>query len=395
MPYKLKQQIAKRIDGLCHSLIGLARQLHAHPELAFEERKAQAALCDFLGRHGFGIQKGIVLPTDFRATYPSGAANRPAIGFLAEYDALPGLGHACGHNLIAASSVGAAVALASVWRAEWGRIVVLGTPAEEAGGGKISMIKAGALQGLDAALMIHPDSSTCLVKRSLAMLSLKVSFHGKSAHAAASPHEGCNALDGVILAFNNINALRQQIRPEERIHGIITHGGQAPNIIPDFAAAQFMVRARDKTRLDILLSRVRDCLSAAALASHTQLDVEEGLAYAPFKPNYTLTQLFRDNLLALGLAPDQDDEWLDIASTDMGNVSQVLPTIHSTIAICAPGIPVHSPEFAGAAASDLGHARMLLSATALAWTGLDLAQGPGNLEKAKREFESKTFTSGN
>jgi amidohydrolase len=385
-PASIKIRICKHIDHLAPQLIRLSRAIHAQPELAFEEKGAVRRLCSFLDEHGFSCRSGVgEMPTAFLAEYPPQATRRPAITFLAEYDALPDLGHACGHNLIAAASVGAAVGISSCFDKHWGRLVVLGTPAEEGGGGKIRLINKGVLEGLDVALMFHPDSETRLVKRSLAMVALEARFHGRAAHAAAAPHEGRNALDGVILAFNNINALRQQLREDARIHGIITHGGAAPNIIPDFAAARFMVRALDMAYLEQLREGVADCLQAAAQASRTRLELKQDeLTYASFKPNYRLAELFRQNLKYLGLEEDPGSELANIGSSDVGNVSRLLPTLHPNIAICPPNISIHTPAFAEAAASELGQERMILAAKALALTALDIFCHPEWLEEAKQ-----------
>jgi amidohydrolase len=373
---RLKAELGQQIDNLAPQLVTLSRAIHAQPELCFEEKNAVRLLGTFLKEHGFSCQTGVgEVPTAFLANYPPQAGQRPAVAFLAEYDALPDLGHACGHNLIAAASAGAAAGLASCFDKQWGRIVVLGTPAEEGGGGKIRLIDKGLFEGLDAALMFHPDAKTHMVKRSLALVSLTAEFHGQAAHAAAAPHEGRNALDGVIQSFNNINALRQQLRDDARIHGIITHGGEAPNIIPRFAAARFMVRALDKVYLEHVLERVSHCLQGAAQASNTRLELKiDALRYDPFKPDYRLADLFRQNLKHLGLEEDPGSELENIGSSDIGNVSQILPTLHANVSICPPepGISIHTPEFAQAAAADLGMQRMLLAAKALAMTAVDV-----------------------
>lgn len=385
---QLKARIQANVDKLAPKLINLSRSIHAQPELIFEEKEASRTLSYFLEDHGFSCQLGVgELPTAFLATYPPKSTKCPAIAFLAEYDALPDLGHACGHNLIAAAGVGAAVGLAACFLKEWGRIVVLGTPAEEGGGGKIRLINKGLFDGLDAALMFHPDSETRLVKRSLALVALEVKFHGQAAHAAASPHKGRNALDGVILSFNNINALRQQVRDDARIHGIITHGGEAANIIPRFAAAKFMVRALDNEYLEKLLKQVVGCFKAAAQASNTELElIQDELSYAPFKPNYKLAELFRGNLKHLGLDEDPGSEYANIGSSDIGNVSQVLPSLHANIAICPADISIHTPSFAEAAASELGNERMIMAAKALAFTAVDLFTDHELLEEVRQEF---------
>ncbi len=370
----LKQKIAAYIDELSPALSKLSRAIHEEPELAFEEIKASRLLCDFLSGYGFSCQLGIAnLPTAFIAAYPPDKTSRPTIAFLAEYDALPKIGHACGHNLIAAAGIAAAIGLSKFFDESWGRILVIGTPAEEGGGGKIKLVDAGIFNDLDAALMFHPDSATQIVKQSLAMVSLTACFYGKPAHAAAAPYEGRNALDGVILGFNNISALRQQIRSSARIHGIITHGGDTPNIIPEFAAAKFMVRSLDAVYLEELVQRVENCLKAAALASGTHLELKRSLlTYAPFKPDYRLAQLYRNNLESLGVAEDTASELENIGSSDIGNVSQIIPTLHAAVAVCSADLSINTSEFAEAAGSQEAQMRMLCAAKALAFTGLDL-----------------------
>ncbi len=383
----IKQQVQKTIDALAPGLKEISLSLHANPELAFEERESAKMLTDFLKQNGFQVEEGIAgLPTAFKAER-RGARSRPNVTFLAEYDALPQTGHACGHNLIAAGSLGAAVGLAQACPDLPGKVSLTGTPAEEKGGGKIILAKAGIFDDVDAAMMVHPDCKTELVKRTLAMTSLRVSFKGKAAHAAASPHQGINALDAVILGFNAIGALRQQIKPDARIHGIITDGGQAPNIIPEHAAAAFFIRALDLDYLEELLARVKNCLSGAAQATGTAVVIEvDELVYAPFKPNYHLSDLYHHNLQALGVKADKCPETEGIASTDVGNVSQVVPTIHPSLEICGLEVAVHSPRFAEAAASEFAQERMLIAAKALAMTALDLFYTPEALKKVKKEF---------
>ena len=384
----IENNLSQQLDRLADEIIRLSLKLHSHPELAFGEHFAVQEIIGFLAEQGFEIQRNTGnLPTAFKAIFPKGAQRRPAIAFIAEYDALPDLGHACGHNLIAAASIGAAAALSKIMQPEWGSLVVMGAPAEERGGGKILLADRGAFDGLDAALMFHPDAETRIIKRALAMTSLEVEFTGRAAHAAANPESGRNALDGVILSFNNINALRQYIPEKARIHGIITHGGQAANIIPDRATAAFMVRSLELSGLDYLTKRVVDCIQGAALASGTEVKISRPeLIYAPYKPNYTLADIFRKNLERLGLSEDPGTEWENIGSTDVGNVSQIVPVIQPVIAICERGIPGHSPQFAAAAASPFGQQRMLLAAKALAGTALRLMTDKDALEKVAQEF---------
>jgi amidohydrolase len=381
-----KQAVIEEVDRLKPELLEISRFLHAHPELSFEEYQAVDLLTRTMEQHGFSVARSVAgLPTDFTATYGSGEGS--TIAFLAEYDALPGIGHACGHNLIAAGSVGAALAIKALLPQVPGRVLLVGCPAEEKGGGKIPLVESGVFRDADAAMLVHPSNRTEIVKRALGMRDVQVEFFGKASHAAATPHLGSNALDAVILAFTNINALRQQLRPDARIHGIITHGGKAPNIIPDHAAALFYVRALDMAYLEEIYGRVLACFEAAAVATGTRHQVKRaGYDYHPHKVNYALAELFRRNLEALGVMVDQGPEDAELGSTDVGNVSQVVPTIQPMIAICGPSVACHMPEFAVASASPAGEEGMLLAARAMALTGLDLLRDQDALRRVKQEF---------
>lgn len=382
----LKQALIEEVDRLSPELLQISRFLHANPELAFEEYQAAELLIRTLEEHGFSLERGVArLTTAFTASYASGEG--PTIAFLAEYDALPGMGHACGHNLIASASVGAALALKSRLAQIPGRVLLVGCPAEEKGGGKIPLVEAGLFQWVDAAMLVHPSNRTEMVKKALGMRDVQVEFFGKAAHAAALPYLGINALDAVILTFNNINALRQQLRSDARIHGVITHGGKAPNIIPDYAAALFYVRALDMGYLEELYQKVLGCFEAAASATGTTYQVKRaGHDYHPHKINYSLAQLFRQNLEALGAEVDQGPEDVELGSTDVGNVSQVVPTLQPTITICGPKVSCHMPEFAVASGSSAGEEGMLLAARAMALTGLDLLRDRDALDRVKAEF---------
>lgn len=385
---ELKAAARAAVEGAGNDLVAISRFLHANPEVAYEEHKAAAHLGDFLERQGFRVERHIAgLPTAFRATLGAPAGAAPAIAFLAEYDALPGLGHACGHNLIATASLGAALGARALLDHAAGRIVVVGCPAEERGGGKIALTRAGLFDGCTAAMLVHPSNRTEIVKLALGMRPLRVEFFGRASHAAAAPHQGVNALDALLLAFAAVGALRQQIRSDARIHGIITHGGDAPNIIPAYAAASFMVRALDREYLEDLSRRVVACFEGAAAAAGCRLKVEPaGPDYEPFLPNRALGGLFRRNLEALGIAVDQGPEDSELGSTDVGNVSWVAPTLQPTVAICGPAASCHMPAFAEAAASDAGHAGMLAAAKAMAMTAADLLADQAAREAVRGEF---------
>jgi amidohydrolase len=307
---------------------------------------------------------------------------------LAEYDALPKIGHGCGHNIIAASAVGAAVASKSIVDRLGGSIVVLGTPGEEVFGGKIDMVKAGAFKEIDVAMMVHPNILNMVIVQALACSSLDVEFFGQPAHAAAQPHRGINALDAMILAFTSINALRQHIKEEARIHGIITDGGEAPNIVPVHSAAAFMIRAADYDYLAELKDKVLNCFEGASVASGARLEYEwRDRAYAPMKNNATLAGLFKQNLESLERRVEAYDPRFGFGSTDMGNVSQVIPSIHPTVAIAPSDVSIHTQEFALAAVSEAGHEGLMDAAKAMSMTVVDILQ-PEMLDGIRQEFRS-------
>lgn len=381
---KLKLKVKDSVESQKRQLIQLSLNIHDNPELGFEEEKASAWLTSYLEASGFHVERGIAgLATAFRATYGQGS---PRIALLAEYDALPKIGHGCGHNIIATSAVGAAVASKSIINQLGGSVVVLGTPGEEVLGGKIDMVKAGIFKEIDVAMIVHPDVRNMPTEEALACSSLEVEFFGRPAHAAAQPHRGINALDAMILAFTSINSLRQHIRGDARIHGIITDGGEAPNIVPAHSAAVFLVRALDDDYLAELKDKVLNCFTGASVASGARLEYRwRDRTYAPMKNNMTLAQLFKQNLESLGRHVEAFDPHFGLGSTDMGNVSQVVPSIHPTIAIASPEVLIHTPEFAAAAASQAGHKGLLDAAKAMAMTVADIFQ-PGTIDKIRQEF---------
>jgi len=383
---KLKLKVKDSVESQRQPLIQLSLNIHDNPELGFEEEKASAWLTSYLEENGFHIERGIAsLATAFRATYGQGS---PRIALLAEYDALPKMGHGCGHNIIATSAVGAAVASKSIIDQLGGSVVVLGTPGEEVFGGKIDMVKAGIFKEIDVAMIVHPNLRNMVDIQALACSSLEVEFFGRPAHAAAQPYKGINALDAMILAFTSINSLRQHIRNEARIHGIITDGGEAPNIVPAHSAAVFLIRAPDNEYLAELKEKVLNCFTGASVASGARLEYRwRDRSYAPMKNNATLAQLFGQNLESLGRHVEAFDPRFGFGSTDMGNVSQVVPSIHPTIAIASSEVLIHTPEFASAAASEAGHEGLIDAAKAMAMTVADILQ-PGMFDKIKQEFYS-------
>ena len=383
----VKDLIGQAVDRLADELEALSRQIHDTPELAYQEVKAAGWLSDFLARKGFEVERGVAgVETAFRGTIETGQG--PTIAILCEYDALPQIGHACGHNVIATAGAGAGAALAAVRdQLPGGRIQVIGTPAEEGGGGKVKLIQGGVFRDVDAAMMIHGFDRWILHQDLLGIVRVGFEFRGKAAHASADPWEGVNALDAVIQTFNNVSMLRQQIRPDARIHGIVTHGGAAPNIIPEMAACTFYVRAAKLDYMWELHKRVLACAEGAAKATGcTVTVVDKEAPYEPLKRNDTLLGLFRANMTSVGVqespAPDR------LGSSDIGNVSQVIPAIQPMVQIAPSGTPIHSRDFEAAAVSPLARKGMCQAAKTMAMTTLDLLADPGLVKKARAEFDA-------
>jgi len=383
---ELKQRVIATIDALRDDLINISTTLHAHPEIAFQEFQAAALLCQTLEAHGFTVERGVGgLETAFRAA-TRGTGDGPTIAILAEYDALPELGHACGHNIIAASALGAGIAVRAALEQLPGRVLVIGTPAEEGGGGKLILLEQGVFADVDAAMMVHPASYTMTARPSLASNRLTIEFTGKAAHAAAAPEDGINALEAVLLTFNNVNALRLHLKPDARVHGIITHGGTAANIIPDYAAAEFSVRAAQQSYAQEVLQRVVQCAEAGGMATGAQLKYTIKPGYAEIIPNPTLSRLFTENWRAIGVEVHDPRPNERMGSTDMGNVSQALPALHPYIAIAPDGTGGHTLEFLAAAISPAGHEALLNAAKAMAMTTIDLLSSPELLQQVKQDF---------
>ncbi|MBI2848146.1 MAG: M20 family metallopeptidase [Chloroflexi bacterium] len=383
---RLKADAAAAVDARRDSLCELSRRIHDTPELGFKEVMAARWLTQYLEKDGFAIERGICdLPTAFRASLGKG---RPAVAFLAEYDALPDVGHACGHNLIATVAAGAAVASRIAIEQLGGTVLVIGTPAEELYGGKVIMASKGAFDNLDAAMILHPDTLDIATTRALACQGLEVEFFGKAAHAAARPEAGVNALEAMIQSFNAINALRQHIKPTARIHGIITDGGKAANVVPAHSAGSFLVRAADDSYLDELKEKVINCFLGAGEATGARLQYKwDDTRYATMRNNLTLARLFVQNMEFLGRKVVLGEPGSGFGSTDMGNVSHIVPAIHPFVAIASRDVMIHTPEFAAAAAADGGIKGMLDGAKALAMTAVDLLADPATLASVRDEFE--------
>ena len=384
----LKTAIVGAIDRLGDDLEKLSRQIHDNPELCYEEVKAAAWLTDFLAGQGFKVERALAgIETAFRATIETGEG--PTVAILCEYDALPAIGHACGHNAIATAGAGAGAGLAAVRdKLPKGRIHVIGTPAEEGGGGKVKLIQAGVFTDVDAAMMVHGFDQWVGHMDLLGIVRVGFEFTGKAAHASADPWEGVNALDGAVQTYNNVSMLRQQVRPDARIHGIITHGGAAPNIIPEFAAAIFYVRSLNLDYMWELQKRVIACAEGAARSTGCTLKTidHKDTVYETMKRNQTLLGAFRANLTALGVteAPPLVDR---LGSSDVGNLSQVLPTIQPLMKIAPDGTSIHSRAFEAAAVSPLAREGTLTAAKAMAMTTLDLLAEPALLRRAQDEFK--------
>ncbi|MEH7157176.1 M20 family metallopeptidase [Neobacillus drentensis] len=370
----------------------ISDSLYHHPELGDQEYESSKRLIEFLEEHNFVVEKGIVgRPTAFKAVYDS-KKDGPTIAYLSEYDALPEVGHGCGHNLIGTMSVGAGVTLSKVVNEIGGRVVVLGTPAEETNGAKVPMAEQGIFDDIDAAMILHPADESYESGDSLAMDAIQFDFRGRTSHAAASPEMGINALDAVIQLFNGINALRQHVTSDVRIHGIIKDGGVAANIIPDKAVAQFYVRAKDRTYLNEVVHKVINIAKGASSMTGAEVHIENyELSYDNMVTNHTLSQLFTANLLSTGVkqVKKAKDSY---GSIDMGNVSHVVPAIHPYIGLDSPGLIAHTREFANITITDNTHQILSKGALALALTGYELITNKETLEKMKGEFRQTVLS---
>ena len=389
MDAALKAKACAVVDEIAGELIAAAREIHANPELGYEEVFASARLAGLLRDHGLDVEHPAYdIPTAFVA-HAGVDESGPLVVVCCEYDALPGIGHGCGHNVIGTAGVGAGIALAAVAEAAGGRVRVLGTPAEERnGGGKIRLLERGGFAGADAAMMIHPEPGNVERAPYLAADDLEIVFHGKAAHASSQPHKGINALDALVLGYMAVAAMRQHLRPDEKVHGIITDGGQAENIVPVRAAARFKVRAKTEDRLERLKTRVLACFEGAAIQTGARLEATYHGGYSDGRWSHAIARAFRRNGEALGrrfvepeLIPDNV-----AGSTDMGNVSKVLPTIHPVLQMCPLGVAGHSEEMARWAASEMADAAIVDGAKSLAMTAIDVWTDAALRETAWKEF---------
>ncbi|TRO52937.1 M20 family peptidase [Candidatus Bathyarchaeota archaeon] len=387
----LKERASKIIDNHRDEIIKISNKIHAEPEIGHQEYKSSKLLVDELEKYGYTVKYGVAgMKTAFIATKGKGS---PRIGILAEYDALPGIGHACGHNLIATSALGAAIGLSELVEEMGCTIVVYGTPAEEGvvqnAGGKVVMLDE--IKKSDVAIMIHPSSSWGSHGASNARESFLVEFFGKSSHAGGAPEKGINALDGILLTYTGINALRQHLNKDIRVHGIIKHGGDAPNIIPDYASAHLYVRAPSMPLLEETYTKVKNIIKGAELQTGAKSKITQvANTYANKLPNKVLSDIFRDNMLTLGVIdyPEEKEPKQGGGSTDFGNVSQVMPALSAYINI-GDDVVLHSPDGAKAAGTLKANEIMLLGAKGLAYTAIDLIKKPVILEKAREELKQR------
>ncbi len=384
----LREMVVSSFDSDVREVMReVSEKVYEFSEIAFQEERSSAYLASLMEAHGFAVERACCgVATSFRAEY-RGKGPGPSVAILAEYDALPKIGHACGHNLIAASSVGAALALKKAIGETGGRVVLFGTPAEEAGGGKVLLVERGAFEGMDAALIAHPANHTCIASRSLAWEPIKMTFHGRNAHAGSVPHKGINALNAIIETFNSINALRQHVTSDVRIHGIITKGGDAVNVVPSLTEAHFLVRAATVETMLETAEKVRNCARGAALATGTTVEFERtGPIYEPMKGNTALEAALAASFKAMGIPYEMGGDATNMGSTDVGNVSQVIPTVHPMFEICDGSIVGHSPEFADASGSGHAFERTVKVAAAVALTGLELLCDESLMARVKSAF---------
>lgn len=380
------QKVSNFIEEVKDELIVLNEYILNNPELGNEEIKSCNAHIKLLEKHGFTVEENYLnIKTAFRAEF-KGSKKGPTISYLAEYDALPKIGHGCGHNILGTTSTGAGIVLSKILSEIGGKVVVFGTPAEETCGGKVDMVSRGAFDDISVAMIAHPADKHYKSGSSLAIEALQFTFKGKTAHAAACPEKGVNALDAVINTFNNINALREHIKSDARIHGIIKEGGQAANIVPDLAIAQFYVRATTKAYLKELVEKVKNCAKGASIASGTTLEISNyEYSYDNLVTNYALSQTYCKNLKTMGVENIEEPKD-SYGSLDAGNVSHICPTIHPYFSISDEPIVAHSKEFAKATKKPLAYKGMVQTIGALVLTGIDVIEDNDLLHNIQEGF---------
>jgi amidohydrolase len=367
--------------------------IHSHPETAFEETRACATLCGLLKSQGFEVRREVSgMQTAFVADAKSGEGG-PRVAFVCEYDALRGLGHACGHNLIGTASAAAGIALLHALRDSGvpGHVRVVGSPAEEGGGGKIPLVKDGVFDDCDTALILHPSDRTMAVMWALACTHWQWAFTGRASHAAGDPDQGINALDAFVQAYNGISLWRQQLKDGARVHGFIEEGGTAPNIIPERSSGEFLTRARDAAYLDEMNVRFTAIFEAAASATGCTLELTRNETYKDLRSNRVLADRGHLHLDEVGLSPTVAPPWERVGSTDVGDLSYACPTIHPEVAITEEGVSCHTHEFREAAATEEAHEVMLLGAAALALTGADVVTDGEIREAVRTSFAAEPW----
>jgi amidohydrolase len=388
MEENMKDSMIKELETFKEKLWEINDYIYNNPELGNKEFKAVEKLAGILREHNFIVETGIAnMPTAFKAIYDSNKPG-PTVSYLCEYDALPDIGHGCGHNMIGTMSAGAGILLSKVLNNIGGRVIVFGTPAEETDGGKVYMASAGVFKDVDVAMILHPSEASYESGSSLAMDAIQFDFRGKASHAAAEPEKGINALDAAILTFNGINALRQHVTSDVRIHGIIKEGGIAANIVPEKAVAQFYVRATERKNLDQVVEKVKNIAQGAALMTGASLEISNyEISYDNMNTNKLLSKAFSENLKAIGVT-DINPPSSASGSIDMGNVSRVVPSIHPYIGLNCPNVAGHTREMADMTVTETGHKALIDGVAALAFTGYDVITNKELLEGIKKEFNS-------
>lgn len=381
-----KQQIIDEVESIKDELIDLSTKIHEKPELAFNEYNAVENITSLLKEHGFNVKKGIAgLETAFRAEY-NGTGSGPTIAFIAEYDALPEIGHGCGHNLIATMSVGAAIALSKIANKINGKIIVLGTPGEEGGGGKVIMVNEDVFDNIDYAMMIHPSTSNLICRGGLATRKLKIEYHGKSAHSS-SPEDGINALQAVIQTFNGIDHLRAILPLKANINGIIKDGGKVPNVITDYSSCSFSVRADTVSDLNLVVEHIERVVKSVESLTGAKANISKSLVYTERYPNKVIAEKLKENIAQFGEEMDYPKPNIKYGSSDIGNVSLIVPAIHSYLKIAEPGTTSHSIEFTKASITDRAHMQMIKGSKALALTGFDIFSDEKLRKNINDEFQ--------
>lgn len=384
----VKEKLSQLFENYKNEFVELNEYLYNNPELGLQEFKACAAHAAILEKYGFNVTKNFAgLETAFQASFKN-SSEGPRIAILAEYDALPGIGHGCGHNIFGVTSIATGILIKELMKDIPGEILVIGTPAEETNGAKVDMAQKGVFNNIDIAMAVHPSGEAHYRSGvSQAMEALQFTFKGKTAHASGAPHEGINALDGVLMLFNSVNALRQQTLETARVHGIITKGGEAANIIPDLAVANFYVRAKSLEYLKGFVERVKNCAKGAALATGTTLEITNyETSFANLVTNNKLSETYEKNLKSLGVTDIRDKE--SHGSTDMGDVSHCCPTIHPYFPLTTSHLTGHSVEFASASIAPDAYKGMKEATLAMALTALELFKNKELLNEIKEEFKN-------